>query len=763
MPLTRFTRLACWFAAASVVSVGLFAVWSELQSDLADPPNILLISIDTLRADRLGSYGYRAAQTPALDELAARGLRFTMASTVTPLTLPAHTSLLTGLFPTRHGVRDNGGFYLAADFVTLAESLQQSGYRTGAFVSSFVLDSRWGLDQGFETYFDDFDLSRSGQMGMDDIQRQAASVVDQVVDWFSRADGRPFFAWVHLYDPHTPYESPEPYRSSFPATVPGAYDAEIAYTDAQVGRLLKRLDEVHMRERTVVVVVGDHGESLGEHGEQTHGFFIYESTIRIPLIVSGPGIAPGVVSTPARIVDVAPTLLNVASVRAPSDVQGKDLRAALPASQDDSLYAESFYPRHHYGWSDLRSISDGRFKYIEAPRPELYDLHTDPGEMRDLFASDPRRAAAMAEALHTRFSTDTSARAMEPVAMDAEVQARLQSLGYIGAGSFRSHESGRVLADPKDKIGLYTELKNALTDRRMGRADDALRRLGAVLKQDQEMVEGHSLLGSVLLDTGKLDEAANAFRRALALDPEHRGATFNLALTYKTMGRLEEAEAGFARARTLDPRDGKPLWHLADIWMQRGELARARALLEESLTLQVDRASFHLKLGECLIEAGEYDVAERELQRALEARPHVPRAHYGLALIHEHRGHTEAAERAYERELALHPNDWAAAYNLGQLLLRQRRAEDAAKRLTDVTRLNPAFAGGHLHLGKARLETNDLEGAERAAREGLARHPDPTLRAFGHFLLADIYSRQGRTVEAEHEAARGLTLTGPTH
>ena len=294
--------------------------------------NLLLVTLDTLRADRLGSYGYSAAQTPHLDGLAARGLRFSNATTVTPLTLPAHASLMTGTYPAFHGVRDNGGFYLGEERQTLAETLAQAGFRTGGFVGAFVLDSRWGIGQGFERYFDDFDLTEfDDSASMDAIQRPGSAVVDQALAWLAQDHERPFFAWVHLYDPHTPYEAPEPYRSRFPASRSGAYDAEIAAADAQVGRLLAALREDGRLEDTLVAVVADHGEMLGEHGELTHAFFIYDAAIRVPLLLAGPGVPRGLVDAQVRIIDLAPTLLTQLGQAVPAEVQGEDL---LPLAAD---------------------------------------------------------------------------------------------------------------------------------------------------------------------------------------------------------------------------------------------------------------------------------------------------------------------------------------------------------------------------------------------------------------------------------------------
>ncbi|MET0552897.1 MAG: sulfatase, partial [Vicinamibacteria bacterium] len=389
------------FALGLLALLGLLAIfiWPVSLCVDARPRNVLLVTIDTLRADHVGAYGHAGAQTPHLDQLAANGMRFERATTVAPLTLPAHSSLLTGTFPGWHGVRDNGGFYLGEEQTTLAEVLRDRGFRTGGFVASFVLDRRWGTSQGFDRFFDEFDLDRfKDSLGMDAIQRPGNEVVDRAVAWLGEDRERSFFAWVHLYDPHTPYEAPEPYRSRFPATQEGAYDAEIAFADAQLGRLLGALGA--RRKDTLIVVAGDHGEMLGERSEQTHGYFIYEPVTRVPLVLAGPGVPARVVPDQVRVVDVLPTLLSRLGIPAPAAVQGADL-SPLARGERMSLLAhsESWYPRYHYGWSELRSVQDGRFKLIHAPRPELFDLQDDPHEARDLAREQPERVATLTRAL----------------------------------------------------------------------------------------------------------------------------------------------------------------------------------------------------------------------------------------------------------------------------------------------------------------------------------------------------------------------------
>jgi len=725
--------------------------------------NLLLVSIDTLRADRLGCYGYAPAQTPQLDALAARGLRFEQAVTVTPLTLPAHSSLLTGTFPAWHGVRDNGGFYLGAEQTTLAEVLGGAGYRTGGFVGAFVLDSRWGIAQGFEHYFDDFDLTRyDNAPGMDAIQRPGREVVDQALEWLDADRARPFFAWVHLYDPHAPYEAPEPFRSQFPATASGAYDAEIAAADAQVGRLLDRLREQGRLDDTLVVVVGDHGEMLGQHREETHGFFVYQGVLHIPLIVAGRGLAPRAVGGPVRIVDVMPTALALLGLPVPSSVQGTSL---LPLAEGRTLAlaapSENWFPRYHYGWSELLALQDARYKLIRAPRPELYDLQRDPLEAEDLAARDPERVAAMQKALDEQLARITRKEAAQaPVPLDDEVQERLAALGYVGGSLSHRRLQQEARDDPKDKIGLYNRLKTVAALSIEGRTEAAIAEARGALAEDPHVVESYLLLGNVYRKARRLPEALAAYKQALAADPEHNEALYSLAQTYKDSGRLAEARAGFERAKAVDPRNGKVLWQLADILMRERRFDEAEAQLKGALTLDLDRTRFLLKLGECYLEMKRLDDAERTLGEALAARPDLPAAHFDLGLVREERGDLAGAVEAYETELRFRPQAHRAAFNLGKLLLKQGRTGEAVARFRELVAQQPRFGTGHLYLAKALLDAGDLDGAEHAAQRGLLASPEPAVAPLGHFVLADVYNRRGQTARAQAEEALARRLAG---
>ncbi len=719
------------------------------------PANVLVVTLDTLRADRVGAYGYAAARTPVLDGLAARGARFSAATTTTPLTLSAHTSLFTGMWPTAHGVRDNTGFYVDDALTTLAEQLKGHGYRTGGFVGAFVLDARWGIAQGFDHYFDEFDLSEDVGPGLDAIQRRGAEVVDAAMAWLKQPDPKPFFAWVHLYDPHTPYDAPAEYAARFPATRDGAYDAEVAYTDAQLGRLLAALEADGRLANTIVVVLADHGEQLGEHREQSHGFFIYDAAVQVPLIIAAPGVAARVVSDQVRIIDVMPTVLELAGVDIPAAVQGASLKPALGGARQPLLaYSESWYPRFHFGWSELRAVRDGRYKFIQAPRRELYDLAADPRELNNLAASDPARADGLERALRALVAQTSRAGASTgPQPVDAAAEQRLRALGYVGSTSAKNLEE-RPRRDPKDAIELYNLLHLAGSDSEAGLYDEAAAKVRQALAVDPDIIEAHSRLGNIYSKAGRHAEAAAAYQRALTLDPEHLLSTYNLALSYRALGKIDEAIVGLERTQQLDPRSGRAHFQLGDIYMQRGEPAKALEVLQRGLKLDVDRAPFLVKLAEAHLELKQLDQAERALTEALKLRPDVPRGSYNLALVHEQRGRSGQARAAYEAEAANNPKNYGAQFNLARLLLKEGRLPEATTRFRAAVAARPEFAEGYLYLAKALLDGGDLRGAEQAAQDGLARRPQPAVAPLGHYVLADVYSRLGR----ENEAARQVAL-----
>ena len=431
--------------AAAVVAVA--ALGSGTAGSRPNEMNVLIITLDTTRADRLSPYGYMDAAMPSLERLAREATVFNQAISVSPLTLPAHTSLFTGLLPPNHGVRDNADRPLAATYTTLAEVARAQGFRTAAFVGSAVLDRERGLAQGFDVYSD---VGRDDRRPHSEPQRTAAQVVDQAVKWLASERRARFFLWAHLYDPHHPYNPPEPFR----AGTRDAYVGEVAFAESQIGRLLDVLDERGLRDDTIVVVVGDHGESLNEHGENHHGIFLYESVLRVPLMIRMPGRSARRVSEVVRITDVMPTVLALAGIGAPTNdgVSLVDLMTGRRHGLDLEAYAESLYPQR-FGWSPLYALRDSRYKFIDAPKPELYDLVRDPFEERNIVVERPTIAAAMKRRLDV-IATKTSAEVhYASAATSPETRARLFSLGYV-AGPREEVPAGGRLPDPKDCLPL---------------------------------------------------------------------------------------------------------------------------------------------------------------------------------------------------------------------------------------------------------------------------------------------------------------------
>ena len=614
------------------------------------PRNLLLVSLDTVRADRLGSYHYAAAQTPRLDALAASGLRFEQATTVVPLTLPAHSSLMTGTFPGWHGVRDNGGFYLGDDQLTLAEILRDKGFRTGGFVGAFVLDRRWGIAQGFDRYFDDFDLDRFAERRRHGHDSAAGSPRSSIArsSGCRRSRSSPFFAWVHLYDAHTPYEAPEPFRSRFPRTRDGAYDAEIASADAQVGRLLDALRADGRLDDTLVVVVADHGEMLGEHGEQTHGFFIYEAATRIPLDRQRSGRAgrgrlrPG--AHRRRHADRA--------------VAARGAGAEGGAGREPDAARARPAPRTRGAYRKLVSALSLRLE--RAALDSGRALQVDPGAAAGALRPGDRSARGARPIGGARRSRlDVFGRALDefesrtaragapqgPRPIDAETEERLAALGYVaGSVSLKTTRRAGRAATPRTRSRSTTCMKQA--GRALDRGEASTRRSRRSSRrspQDPEIVEGYMLLGNFYKKLKRPQDAIAAYRDALARDSEHQNALFSLALAYKDEGRLDEARVGFERARELDPRNGKVLWQLADLWMRKGDSARAEAIITDALERKVDEPRLLLKLGESRIEAKRFDEAERALKAALEKKPGLALAHFDLGLVYEGKGQIDKA------------------------------------------------------------------------------------------------------------------------
>jgi arylsulfatase A-like enzyme/Flp pilus assembly protein TadD len=637
----------------------LLAACSASAQTLPKPPlNVVLITIDTLRPDHLGCYGYKSIKTPNIDALAADGTRFDRAFSVVPVTLPSHTSMLTGTYPMLNGMHDFSGNKLNPRQPTLASVLKQAGYQTGAVIAAAVLDSRFGLNQGFDFYYDHFDFNRLDEANLDEMKRPGDLVADVALDWLANNSKRKFFLWMHLYDPHLPYHLREPYSRDYAAQ---PYDGEIAFADEQVGRLVRSLKEKGIYENTLIVLCGDHGESLGEHGEKTHGFFIYNATMHVPLMIRVPenrrsNRAPTVEEL-VSLVDLMPTVLDAVGVEIPPQVQGHSL---LPQLRNDSnpggselhdptLYGETFLPRIHFNWSELRGAENAKYHFIDAPKPELYDLAKDPGELHNLFAEKNAVSGEMRAQLAAMirdYSAPGSQELAEKTGLDPALMERLKSLGYAGfSGGSDPAIGSRGLPDPKDRIATYELISDAIADSQHGRYQESIEKFKSVIKAEPNSVPAHYMQGLNYYHLKMFPEAVDELQKTVQLSPDYALAQFNLGMAQGHAGQIDAAIATFQRTLQLDATNFEAAFNLGVALLQKKQVDSAVAAFRQSIAINPDFARGHRALGELLLYQNKPDDAIAELRRAVELAPQDPAMHETLAKALAAKGLTaEAAE-----------------------------------------------------------------------------------------------------------------------
>ena len=680
-------------------------------------PNVLLITLDTVRADHLGCYGARAASTPTLDALAASGVRFAAAVAHAPLTAPSHASILTSRTPLGHGVRDNGAYVLPEGVRSVAEDFRAAGYKTAAFVSGFPLTRRFGFDRGFETY-DDHLPRGSDPRRTAYVERNAAGTTDAALQWIdATAASGPFFLWVHYFDAHAPYEPP----AEFVARTGSAYAGEIAFVDSQIARLTGRIESAAPG-RTLMLVTADHGESLGEHGEDTHGIFLYDATLRVPFVIAGPSVPAAQVSgTVARGIDVAPTLLDLAGVEVPA-LEGRSLRPALSGGrmQDAPTYSESLHPLLQYGWAPLHALRTDRYKMIEAPRPELYDLERDAQETSDRAAADPARLEGLRGELRKMMATVTPAAAR---AVDAETAARLDALGYVGGGLGTSAPvpTGR---DPKDGIGLVTRLgRNGMS---VARTDPrrAIRELTALLAEDPGMLVVLRTR-AVAYETAGQYEAAIRDLRALqkkgALSAED---SVVLGDSLRLAGRTREAAAVLTETARKNPSFAQPWLSLAAIHLAEKRLDDATRAYEKVLEATPDQTEALRGLGDLALIRGDQADAERRYGRILEIDPADSGALAKLGVVRLRQGRADEGIALFRRAVEREPRNAETLLYLAGALASSGRPDEAIPYFERSLAAGPPSTMALNGLGLTRLQLGDAKGAAEAFRRSLAIDAD---------------------------------------
>ena len=722
------------------------------------PRNLLVITLDTIRADHLGAYGNKNVRTPAIDSLAQSGVLFERCITAAPLTLPSHTSLFTGTYPVYHGVRDNGDFVVPPELTTMAELFEPRGYRTGAFVGAFVLDSRWGLKQGFQKYADDFDLHQENLISIGDIRRPGNEVVDRALEWLRQNSSSPFFAWIHLYDPHSPYDPPSPFREEYPND---PYLAEIAFADSQIGRVLQFLDSSGERRRTLVVFAGDHGEGLGEHEEKGHGFFAYQPTLRVPFIVAMPSGRSRGVRRPeiVSLADVFPTVAGLFELPVPAEVQGRSLEPLLlnrGGWTERPVYAETYYAKLHYGWSPLTSIQERRYQFIESSEPELYDLEKDPEETHNLVAENP----ALLSSMRTRLQTIVAAYGKNAKSAghksDPETIAKLASLGYLSGSIRPDSPEDAHLPSPRRKIATYnrmTEAREATANEQWDRAEKILIE---ITHTDPEVIDAYSALGGIRAKRGRLDEAIVAYREAMRRRPDDPVLVVGFATTLLKAGRPDEADRILHDALLVVPNDPRLHFLLGTVYATKGREAEAIAAYQKTLSLNPQSAPAHAELATIYGKRRDAKAADEHARLALSLDPKIQGAHLAKAEALERAGKTEEAISEFALEAQSAPKDFRPVYSLSALYRKLGRTAEEEAALKRTIELAPQFAPAYLHLAKISLDRSagypEAIGMVRRALD-LGLHGEEL--AFADFLLADLYNRVGDESLSREYARRG--------
>lgn len=733
--------------------MGLPSLLITLVGCSAPRPNFVLVTLDTTRADAIGAYGERTDVTPHLDALARDGVRFDRAYSVTPLTIPAHSSIMTGLYPPRHGVRDNGDFFLGDDADTLAERLGRAGYRTGAAVAAEVTSHHWGFAQGFGTFLDDMGATQRDRWR---VARRGDAVVDDALGWLgAQSEAEPWFLWVHLFDPHTPYDAPVAFAAQFPND---PYRAEVAYADSQVGRLLDVVAARPDADRTWIVVVADHGEGLGEHGEATHGVLLYDPTIRVPLIIHGPGVRPGVVATPASLVDLAPTLLDLAGLPA----QGLDGRSLTPELRGEpggaarDVYAESLYAWHHYGWAPQRALISAADKLIDSTTPELYAA-ADRDERADLAASAPDRVAAQRAQLEALYATLVPAGTAHAADLSEEQRAQLEALGYV-SGPATTTADGSLptgLPDPRTHLASLGIVDAARQAVQRGDYAAARTQLEAVLVTEPGLADPQLLLAQVLLRLGDLDAAEARLRQ---LDATHPGAgpkTLLGSLLLKR-GRPADALPVLRGALDVDP-------YLLSGWLPY--LHALLALSDPSFGAEVARARSALPnsteigglAGFAMAVSGDTVGAAPLVDAALTANPNQPLLHHARGLVLAAAGNPNGAEENFDEEVRLFPPAIASRRERVKIYADERRYEEQLVELGVLRGLIPEDPAT-LH-SEAQALFNLTRYAEAGRVVDDCRALSPTYAGCA-MLEANVLQKLGKPAEAQAAYRRALDLAG---
>jgi choline-sulfatase len=718
LPATRWLALLC------LALVACHGKQSAPSGSRGTP--VFLISVDTLRSDHLPAYGYKDVDTPHIDALRDDGILYEHAYSHCPLTLPSHTTVFTGMLPAENGVRDNIGYQLGEHVQTLPAVMKANGYATGAAVSAFVLRKDTGIGRGFDMY-DDMVEPVSVARTMGRVQRNGDDTVKVAKSWIAANVSKPEFFFLHLYEPHTPYEPPEPYKSKY--ALP--YDGEIARVDQIVGDYIDFLKKEDLYDKSLIIFFSDHGEGLYDHGEEEHGMFLYRETIQVPMIVKLPKqkLSGTTVAAPVQLADIFPTVLEQTKSNADtSKLVGRSLLTELTDEKPRNIYSESFYAKFHYGWSDLHSLTDGKNHYIQAPRPELYDMVADPKETRNVMQDNRRVYTAMKRAIEPLLKEATT-----PTAIDPEAAAKLAALGYVG--STVQTKPGEQLADPKDKLEDFKLIQKAFALNAHGKSQEALDILTTLLAANERMTDLWSIKSQCLSRLGRTEEAIEAAKEALRLSPSSVNYALDIANLYLDINQPEAAAQHAELAVKVHP--GQAHEVLARAWMARGDLVKAEKEARLSLESKKDRVAALMTLGRIEKQRGNYPAALVYLDQAdktLNEKHSITNLNFMRGDTLARMGRESEAEAAFKMEIQLFPDNVQTYKNLTLLLMSQGRYPEATQLIRDCVKNSP-LPPSYLAVAQTLRVVGDTNGARYWTSEGLRKFPrDPSLLKFARTL-----------------------------
>jgi arylsulfatase A-like enzyme/Tfp pilus assembly protein PilF len=693
------TRLV---AVIFIVGSSCGVVWSQKQvakpkhaATTSQHPNVVLITLDTVRADRLGCYGAKNVATPTLDALAQDGVLFERAIAQVPLTWPSHAVILTGLYPFQNGVQDFTGQPLDARFRTVAQAFKANGYRTGAVISSFALDQSWGLARGFDSYDDAFSQEAYSNRELGLVERKAGESVDHALTWLRKPSTRPFFFWLHLYDAHSPYSPPEPFSNQY---VERPYDGEIAYVDHELARVIFWLKAEKLYDKTTIVVVSDHGESLGEHGEREHGFFVYNSTVHVPLIIKperGSRVQAGRVIAPVETVAMAPTLLQLAGIKdalLEKQFQSASLLAPGTGSVERPAYSETFYPTNAFGWSPLHALETNRYHYIDAPSPELYDVIADPEESKNIYDEQKATSAVLKEKLSSLVRTEPySEGTRREQGISADAAEKLSALGYVASRMPVSEEAlARGLPDPKDKITEFNAIMSMEEAFHKGEFDRAMDLAGELRKKDPRLYIVPFYMAQGAMMQQDWQRAADSFRECLELNPGFDQAMTGLSRALIFLGKLDEGKSWAEKALNLNPQNYRALYQLGFVETSRDK-DKAIQYYEKAVAIQGSFAPLRRDLGLLQLQKQNYSEAIKHLSKAVELGINDAGLYNYLGMAYSRTGKFAKAIENYQTALELNPKLAATRVNLAGVYERMNRPKEAAAEYKAACQMDERF------------------------------------------------------------------------